>query len=197
MRAGSPLVLALAVLAATASAGCGIGAGKAPSGVQLSVTRDFGAVALGSWSAPRVRGEETVMSFLARNAKVSTRYGGGFVQSIDGVGGGRAGGRPVDWFYYVNGVEAGRGAAATRLHGGERIWWDRHDWSQTDHIPAVVGSFPEPFRHGIGGKRLPVRVECESVAGVACRTVVSRLRARGVPAAVAALGTGAEPRTPA
>src|SRR5947208_7926213 len=114
MRAGSPLVLALAVLAATTSAGCGIGAGKASSGVQLSVTRDFGAVALGSWSAPRVRGEETVMSFLARNAKVSTRYGGGFVQSIDGVGGGRAGGRPVDWFYYVNGVEAGRGAAATR-----------------------------------------------------------------------------------
>ncbi len=27
-------------------------------------------------------------------------------------------------------------------------------------VPAVVGSFPEPFLHGIDGKRLPVRVEC-------------------------------------
>ena len=190
-RAGLLAALALAV----AAAGCGIGAGKTPSGVQLTVTSDFGAVALGSWSAPRVHGEETVMSLLTRNAKVATRYGGGFVQSIDGVAGGRAAGRPVDWFYYVNGVEAGQGAAATRLRGGERIWWDRHDWSQTDHIPAVVGSFPEPFLHGLGGKRLPVRAECDSVAGVACRMVVSRLRASGVPAAVAALGTGAEPRT--
>jgi len=144
------LPCALAVIAA---AGCGVGAGKAPSGVQLTVTRDFGTASLGSWSAPRVRGAETVMSLLVRNA------------------------------------------GATRVHGGERIWWDRHDWSLTDHIPAVVGSFPEPFRHGIGGKRLPVRVECEAVAGVACRTVVARLRGRGVPAAVAAPGSGAEPRT--
>ena len=196
MRAGSPLVLAVAALASSAaSAGCGVGAGKAPSGVELTVTRDFGSVSLASWSAPRVRGAETVMSLLVRNARVTTRYGGGFVQGIDGVAGGRTAGRPVDWFYYVNGIEAAQGAAATRVHGGERIWWDRHDWSQTDHIPAVVGSFPEPFRHGIGGKRLPVRVECDAVAGLACRTVVSRLRARGVPAAVAAPGSGAEPRT--
>src|SRR5436305_8266233 len=87
-RSAPALVAALALIAG----GCGIGSGKAPSGVQLTVTRDFGAVALGSWGAPRVRGEETVMSFLTRNAKVTTRYGGGFVQSIDGVAGARAGG---------------------------------------------------------------------------------------------------------
>jgi len=195
VRAGSLLALAVAACAfATAVAGCGVGAGRAPSGVQLTVTRDFGAVALGAWSSPRVRGEETVMSLLLRNARVTTRYGGGFVQSIDGAAGGSAAGRPIDWFYYVNGIEAPQGAASTRVRGGDRIWWDRHDWSQTDHIPAVVGSFPEPFLHGIGGKRLPVRVEC-AAREPACRTVVSRLRARDVPAAVAALGSGAEPRT--
>jgi len=37
-------------------------------------------------------------------------------------------------------------------------------------------------------------VEC-AAHEPACRTVVSRLRARDVPAAVAALGSGAEPRT--
>ncbi len=49
------------------------------------------------------------MSLLKRNHKVTTRYGGGFVQSIEGLAGGSEGGRPVDWFYYVNGVEAPRG----------------------------------------------------------------------------------------
>src|SRR6266550_7199223 len=178
-----------------AVAGCGVGAGRAPSGVQLTITRDFGAVALGARSAPRARGEETVMSLLLRNAHVTTRYGGGFVQSIDGAAGGSAAGRPIDWFYYVNGIEAPQGAASTRVRGGDRIWWDRHDWSQTDHIPAVVGSFPEPFVNGIAGKRLPVRIECALVTGAACRAVRTRMRELAVPAAVAPLGGGAGPRT--
>lgn len=130
------------------------------------------------------------MSLLMRNASVGTRYGGGFVESIDGVSGGHEGSRPVDWFYYVNGVEAPQGAASTTVHAGDHIWWDRHDWSQTDHIPAVVGSFPEPFLNGTGGKRLPVRVECAAVGGRACADVLARLRGAGVPAAVAGLGGG-------
>jgi hypothetical protein len=177
-------------LAAILAAGCGLGAGAAPSAVQLTVTRDFGARVLGSRGAPRVQGQETVMSLLLRNHSVTTRFGGGFVQSIDGLAGGQQAGRPVDWFYYVNGVEASKGAAATNLHPGDHIWWDRHDWSQTDDVPAVVGSFPEPFLNGIGGKRLPVRVECAVVQGGPCRTVTARLRAVGVPAAIAAIGSG-------
>src|SRR5439155_6597679 len=52
------------------------------------------------------------------------------------------------------------------------------------------GSFPEPFVNGLDGKRLPVRVECAEVAGRACRTVRARLRAAGVTAGVAAIGSG-------
>jgi len=177
--------------AAALASGCGLGAGKTPSGVRLLVTRDFGASTIGAWSAPQARGEETVMSLLERNAKVGTRYSGGFVQSVDGVEGGREGGEPVDWFYYVNGVEAAKGAASTQVHPGDRIWWDRHDWSETDDVPAVVGSFPQPFLNGLAGKRLPVRVECSQVAELACTTVTRRLRAQGVPAGVSALGGGA------
>jgi hypothetical protein len=131
------------------------------------------------------------MSLLTRNAKVGTRYGGGFVQSIDGLAGGHEHGRPVDWFYFVNGVEAAKGAASTKLHPGDHVWWDRHDWGTTDDVPAVVGSFPEPFLNGLEGKRLPVRVECAQVGGQACSTVTKRLRAQDVPAAVSALGSGA------
>lgn len=184
------VVVATLLSAASLASGCGLGAGKAPSGVRLLVTRDFGAATVRSWSAPRAHGEETVMSLLTRNAKVATRYSGGFVQSIDGVAGGREGAQPVDWFYYVNGVEAGKGAATTRVHPGDYVWWDRHDWSQTDDVPAVVGSFPQPFLNGIDGKRLPVRVECAEVGGEACDEVARQLRDQGVPAGVSALGGG-------
>jgi hypothetical protein len=135
------------------------------------------------------------MSLLMRNAAVTTRYGGGFVQSIDGFSGGHEAGQPVDWFYYVNGVEAPVGAAATTVHRGDHIWWDRHDWSQTDSVPAVVGSFPEPFLNGVEGKRLPVRIECSSLSSDPCRTVAAQLRALGVPAALAGIGPGGEPES--
>jgi hypothetical protein len=188
-------VLALAAVA-LALAGCGLGAGRAPSAVQLLVTRDFGARVVRQSEAPKLQGEETAMSLLRRNAgPITTRFGGGFVQSIGGISGGQEAGQPVDWFYYVNGVQATKGAASTKVHPGDRIWWDHHDWSQTEQIPAVVGSFPEPFLHGMDGKRLPVRVECADVAGYACRNVASRLREAGVPAGIAGIGPSGEPQT--
>jgi hypothetical protein len=189
------LSVAVAIVAAITLAGCGLGAGPAPSAVRLTVTSDFGAHVVRSWSAPQVRGQETVMSLLMRNAAVSTRYGGGFVQSIDGLSGRHEEGQPVDWFYYVNGVEAPVGAAATNVHPGDHIWWDRHDWSQTDTVPAVVGSFPEPFLNGLAGKRWPVRIECSSLSSDPCQTVAARLRALGVRAALAGIGPGSEPES--
>jgi Domain of unknown function (DUF4430) len=181
--------------AAVLLAGCGLGAGHTPGGVRLDVTRDFGAQPVLALSAPRVVGQETVMSLLQRNAAVTTRYGGGFVESIDGHSGGSEGGEPADWFYYVNGVQAPKGAAETNVHPGDRVWWDLHDWGQTDEIPAVVGSFPEPFLHGLEGLRQPVRVECAQPEGAPCLTVRARLRAAGVRFALAAPGPAGEPDT--
>jgi Domain of unknown function (DUF4430) len=187
VRAGAAAPLALAC--ALALAACGLGAGSTPGAVQLLVTRDFGAQVLHAAPHPKISGEETVMSLLLRNYSITTRYGGGFVQAIGGAEGGEAAGHPLDWFYYVNGIEAPKGAGATDVHPGDRIWWDLHDWSQTQDIPAVVGAYPEPFLNGTGGRRLPVRVECASI-GVACQTVSARLRAAGVPAGVSALSAG-------
>jgi hypothetical protein len=185
------LLKPLALAVPLALAGCGLGPGQAPKGVSLTVTRDFGAKAVHASAHPKTAGAETVLSLLARNYPVGTRYGGGFVQSIDGLSGSQS----LDWFYYVNGVEADKGAAATNVQPGERIWWDLHDWSETDSVPAVVGSFPEPFLDGYEGKRLPVRVECSRAQGRACRTVAGRLQAAGVPAAISAIGAGASSET--
>ena len=179
---------AIAIACAVATAGCGLGAGKATSGVAtLTVTRDFGAGPVGSVTEKSIPGSQTVMRMLERSFKVTTRYSGGFVESIDGHAGGSS---RLDWFYYVNGIEASLGAAGTSVHYGDRIWWDLHDWTATDSIPAVVGSFPEPFIHGINDRRFPVTVECATDAGMACKRVTSELDSLGVKVASQAIGGG-------
>jgi hypothetical protein len=170
-----------------APAGCGLGAGPGTSDVSLTVTRDFGRVEVGSVTQRHLPGSQTVMRMLERSFSVQTKYGGGFVESINGR---RGDSQRHDWFYYVNGIEAARGAAGTAVHRGDRIWWDLHDWSVTNTIPAVVGSFPEPFVHGTGGRRLPTVLECASDVGAACRTVSSELERVGVPVAAQQPGTG-------
>jgi len=185
-RLSLPAALATAMVVAGA-AGCGLGAGRGTGEVTLTVTRAFGAQAIGMRTARQVPGSETVMRMLQRSFRVQTRYGGGFVQAVDG----RAGdsGRH-DWFFYVNGVQAAQGAATTAVHRGDRIWWDLHDWTATDSVPAVVGSFPEPFVHGIGGKRLPTVLECAPGNPLACDRAAAALKAAGIPVARQLLGTG-------
>ena len=174
-------VVAVAV-AAAALGGCGIGPGDAPdSAVSLTVTRDFGARTVLQERDAEVSGADTVMRVTQRNAKVATRFGGDFVQAISGISGGHAGGRPVDWFIYVNGILTDRGAGGLPIAGGDRIWWDHHEWGLTPDVPAVVGSFPEPFRHGAAG-RTPVKVRCELPQAAPCDTVVARLEKAGVGA---------------
>jgi hypothetical protein len=180
-------VLPALVLAAVALAGCGLGAGAGTSNVTVTVTRGFGSAHVASITKSKVPGSETVMRMLERSFRVQTRYGGGFVESIDGLSGSA---NRRDWFYYVNGIEASKGAAVTAVHRGDRIWWDLHDWSATDHVPAVVGSFPEPFLHGVGGRRLPTTLECTSGVKTACNRVSQALRAAGIPFASQGLGGG-------
>lgn len=187
--------LALLLLLTAGLAGCGIGAGERDTDARVVVTRDFGSVELGARLVQDAPESETVLRLLERSFDVKTRYGGGFVQSIDGVAGGREDGRPVDWFFYVNGVESEVGAAEVDVHDGDRIWWDRRDWSASAHVPAVVGSFPEPFAHGAEGKRYPLVLECADDVEDACDTVSERLSALGAIPSRRTLGTGVGERT--
>ncbi len=177
--------LVVASLLAALASGCGAGVGPGDGSVKLTVSRDFGRVEMLQRSLSGLPESETAMRLLSANAETTTSYGGGFVDSVDGVGGGQSGGRSVDWFYFVNGSEAPLGAASTKVRDGDRIWWDLRDWGEADHVPAVVGSFPEPFLHGPGTeKRLPVRVECVDIQSAPCKRVSKRLAALGVPVAI-------------
>ena len=184
------LAVVVAGLAAATTA-CGLGAGPTPTGATLLVTQDFGAQTVLQKRAPTISGSDTVMRLLERNASVTTRYGGGFVGSIDGRAGGTENGQPDDWFLYVNGLQSGRGAAATKVHDGDHIWWDRHVWAATESIPAVVGSFPEPFLDGYGGKRYPTRVECTEPNAKTCTEVGNVLGGYKVPVGLGCLDCAA------
>jgi Domain of unknown function (DUF4430) len=155
-----------ALLALLAAAGCGLGPGADVGEVRLTVTREYGQVPVLERSVG-AKESDTVMRVLEGEAEVATRFGGGFVHSIDGVEERQRGGDPYDWFFYVDGVEAPIGAAEYELEGGERIWWDYRNWSATNHVPAVVGSWPAPFENGIGGKAWRVVLECRE-SGAAC-----------------------------
>src|SRR4051794_4488596 len=176
---GIPARLAAAALIGAAAAGCGLGAGPSIGEVELTVTRDYGTEPVIERSTDSAHDSDSVMRLLDRNAKITTRYGGGFVQSIDGVEGGTPGGRVHDWFFYVNGVESSQGAADYTLHAGERVWWDYRDWGAAQRVPAVVGSFPEPFAHGFDGRFHPADVQCAAVPGSTCAAVRRRLRRAG------------------
>jgi hypothetical protein len=170
------------LLAALATAGCGLGPGEEVGEASLTVTRDYGAEPVAGPLTDGVAESDTVMRVLERNAEIETRYGGGFVQAIDGLSGERDGGGPRDWFFYVNGVESPVGAADYKLSGGEAIWWDHRRWSAASRVPAVVGSWPQPFTGGYEGRRRPVAVECRG-GGEACGEARRRLAAAGASVA--------------
>ena len=164
-------------LCAIAVAGCGIGPGKDEGDVDLTVTRNYGREVLVQ-KQDSIRESDTVMRVLDRNADITTRYGGGFVQSIDGLSGTTSGGRRSDWFFYVNGVESPVGSTGYDLSGGDRVWWDYRDWTAAMRVPAVVGSWPEPFVHGFQGDHWTTTVRCEDRPPL-CRSVEDRLRDAG------------------
>jgi hypothetical protein len=130
----------------------------------ITVTRDLGARPL---LGARVAPGQTVMAALEGVAKVSTRYGGRFVQSIDGVSGSLR--RAQDWTYFVNGLEAEVGATEVTLHAGDRVWWDYRPWADLPTVPAVIGSFPEPFVHGTGTHAALVEVRGSPALAAALR----------------------------
>ena len=114
----------VAVVAAALLAGCG-GGGAGRGTATLWLTRDEGKTVLLVRSVPA---GESVLQALERSAKISTRYGGRFVQSVNGLSGSIT--SRHDWFYYVNGIEGDRSGADYRLRDGDIAWWDYRDWGR-------------------------------------------------------------------
>ncbi|SKC45744.1 DUF4430 domain-containing protein [Maledivibacter halophilus] len=129
---------------------------KSPYKVDLVVTSDFGHTKIFAKNVGLVK-DEVGMEVLFRNLDIQTAYGGGFVNAINGLeskftfntGAER---KKKDWFYWVNGILAPIGVAEYKPEADDVIWWDYHSWGMTMFIPAVIGSYPQPFKNGFWGE---------------------------------------------
>ena len=121
--------------------------------VRVVATQNFGQELMFDETLEVLPGT-SAMSALMKVAEVETVYGGGFVNAINGVRSGFTGSQSMkmDWFIYVNGIRSNTGALDYKLRDGDTQHWDFHNWSFHHFIPAIMGDFPEPFRHGYGGK---------------------------------------------
>ena len=172
---------ALAALAALVLlAGCG-GAGEEEGTATLWVTRNRGAELL---LDAKVDAGQTLMRALNSKVELETRYGGRFVQAIDGLSGSLEDQR--DWFWFVNGYEGDRSASSYRLRDGDVAWLDYRGWQREGEARVVVGAFPEPFLHGYDGKTRPAAVRFEG-----SRTRADELARTIGAASVEPLGTPA------
>ena len=167
--------LLLALLAALLLAACGEERGQGEGNASLWITRDRGEEVVLTESVPAGL---TAMQALQRAADVETRFGGRFVQSINGIEGSLSGRR--DWFYFVNGYEADRSATEYTLHDGDVLWWDFRSWERQMRAPVVVGAFPEPFRHGFAGERRPTAVRFGPALERSARSLGRMLAAESV-----------------
>ncbi len=158
-RSRTARALALVLAIATLLAGCGSAASSDGDEIALTVTRDLGAEDVVALLGERVPPAGGLAPIFRRYP--NTRG----AQSL-----------------FVNGIAPDKPASELEVHGGDRVWLDQHRPTVAAQIAAVVGSFPEPFLHGVGGKRLPVRVECDDPRGGVCAAVAGKLVALGVVA---------------
>lgn len=147
------------------------------------VSRDYGREILVDKEIGDLTESETAMRVLDQSADVETRYGGGFVQSVDGIAGGTENGRTVDWFFSVNGVVAELGSAEFPVGAGDTVWWDHRDWADAMDIGGVVGAFPAPMSTGYGDKDWPTRIDCAGEMST-CEKVQEQLAGHGVDAEI-------------
>ena len=136
------------------------------------------------------------MSLLLRNYTVDTRYGGGFVQSIDGLAGGERR-RPAGRLVLLR--QRRRGARRARPPRTCTPATTSGGTSTTGARPRTCprSSAPTPSRSCNGiARQAPAGARRMRVPSAhACRTVAARLRASACPPRSRALGSGGGPQT--
>lgn len=171
--------MAFLLFAGLTLAGCGLGPGEDKGEAGLWVTRDYGARVLVDEPGLAVNESSNAMRILDEKAELETEYGGEYVQAVDGLAGGREGGRSFDWFYSVNGIVAELGSAQFPVVGGDVVWWDYRDWTDAMEVGAVVGSYPAPFTTGYQDRGWGVEVDCLGESS-ACKVAERELENDGI-----------------
>jgi hypothetical protein len=180
-RRALPLIFVLLLLLAAIFSGClaqppAAGSDK-PATVTVAVTRDFGQELILAEELIIEDGTDA-MTALKSVAEVETKYGGGFVDAINGIKSEEA--DQMDWLYYINGISLSLGAKDYRLGDGDIEHWDFRNWSYQQMIPAIIGAFPQPFLNGVKGEVKPMVVVYDAPFAEEAGALKAKLEGRGV-----------------
>jgi len=184
MKQGSlPKIIAVALAVTSLFAILLCGCQSQPSGeieVKVIVTRNFGNELMLDESVVLDDGANA-LDALEIVATVETKYGGGFIEAINGIRSQYSQGKAKkDWFFYMNGMSANVGLMDYELSEGDVEHWDFHDWSFHAFIPAIIGDFPQPFVGGYQGKNRPAIVVYDEGFGDAASDLAGELAKMGV-----------------
>jgi len=145
------------------------------------VTQDFGRDLILEQKI-EIEADTNAMAALQMVADVETKYGGGFVSSINGISSEYegAGKSKKDWFYYINGIASNIGARDYILRDGDVEHWDFRVWSYHQLIPAIISDFPQPFQSGYLDKLKPTSVVYEEAFSAEAEALAKKLAGYGV-----------------
>lgn len=176
----------LLIVAMVLLCGCSVDSSRTDSDsrlsvVQVAVTSDFGRAVLVEESVETEPGT-TALDALKMVADIETKYGGRFVQTINGISSefDRDGRSQMDWFLYINGICSKVGASDYVLRQGDIERWDFRDWSYHQYVPAVIGDFPQPFLGGYAGVVKPTAIICEEWLDEHANSLMQRLSDLGI-----------------
>jgi len=115
--------------------------------VNIIISKDFGDQELFN-KVIDFQPDKSVMEIMDENLEIETAYGGGFINSINGLKSGFTGTKnkqKQDWFYYINGMLAQVGSDDYYPRPGDVVIWDYHDWSSSTYISSIIGAYPGNF----------------------------------------------------
>jgi len=149
--------------------------------VKIVVTTDFGKEVMLEQTI-EVEPDTSALEALKGVATVETKYGGNFVDAINGISSQYMGanGSKKDWLWYMNGVSSNIGANDYVLKDNDIEHWDFRDWSYQQFIPAIIGEFPQPFLNGYQGKIKPTTIVYEEWFQDCAQLLVETLSELGV-----------------
>ena len=180
------VLLAITVLCACAEqaeppdTGFRVSEGDMPTAV-IAITKDSGKD-LVLEKEISIGPDITALDALQSVAGVETKYGGGFVSAIEGIGSEYGGpdNKKKDWFFYINGIAGNIGAGDYILRAGDVEQWDFRDWSYQQFVSAVIGGYPQSLLNGFGDKTAPTFVVYDESFVTEAESLAEQLQDEGV-----------------
>ncbi|MCG8538943.1 MAG: DUF4430 domain-containing protein [Clostridia bacterium] len=178
------VILFLLIISISTLMGCSKKYDLEDGSVNFIISRDFGAEELDNKTI-EISEDLSVIEVLEGNFDVKTAYGGGFINSINGLKSGFTGmkdKKKVDWFYYVNGMLAHVGAGEYYLKPDDIVIWDYHDWSSSSYISSIIGAYPRNFINGYEEDNLKTEIIYSKDYGDEGNKLLDYLKERGLKA---------------